>query len=258
MLVWLVETHHVLGWGELRLVVMGLAFALYWAALVALSYVALEPYVRRHWPAAVISWTRLLGGRWRDPLVGRDVLAGVLGGVLWTVVAQLGTLVPAWLGEPAPIPWWDWWVPNTQVRGYWLGNFLINLVYSFRAAFFFHLLFLLLLRLLTRRWWAAGMLYVLAWSASTLLEAGETSPSWVWLFAALNQLLLLGLLLRFGALAIIVASFVIYTLWFPMTLDLSAWYADGGLCALGAVAALAVFGFVTSRGRPPARPVAPA
>lgn len=59
----------------------------------------------------------------------------------------------------------------------------------------------------------------------------------------------LALLLRFGALAIIVASFVIYTLWFPMTLDLSAWYADSGLCALGAVVALAGFGFLTSRGR---------
>jgi len=75
----------------------------------------------------------------------------------------------------------------------------------------------------------------------------------LWLFVALNQLLLLGLLLRFGALAIIVASFVIYTLWFPITLDPSAWYADSGLFALGTVAALAVFGFVTSRGRQPAR-----
>ena len=45
-------------------------------------YLALEPYVRRYWPQAMISWTRALGGRWRDPLVGRDVLYGVVLGVL--------------------------------------------------------------------------------------------------------------------------------------------------------------------------------
>jgi serine/threonine-protein kinase len=249
MVVWVVETHHVGWWAELRLFVFGLAFALYWAGLIAFSYLVLEPYVRRYWTETVISWTRLLGGRWRDPMVGRDVLAGVLGGVLWTLVAQLGTLVPARLGDPAPMPWWDWWAPNTLVGGYWVGNFLINLVYAFRTAFFFNLLFLVLLRVLTRNAWLAGGLYVLLWTGGTLVEAGATSPSWLWLFVALNQLLFLGLLLRFGALAIITASFVIYTLWFPMTLDLSAWYTSGGLCALGAVAALAVFGFVTSRGR---------
>jgi hypothetical protein len=32
--------------------------------------------VRRRWPATLVSWSRLLAGRFRDPLVGRDVLAG--------------------------------------------------------------------------------------------------------------------------------------------------------------------------------------
>ena len=49
------------------------------------------------------------------------------------------------------------------MRGYWVGNFLINLVYSFRAAFFFNLLFLLLLRVLLRRQWLASAGFVLAY-----------------------------------------------------------------------------------------------
>jgi hypothetical protein len=248
MLVWAFETHHVVDRAELRLFVMGLAFALYWAALVAFSYLALEPFVRRWWPETVISWTRLLSGRFRDPLVGRDLLVGVLGGVLFTLVGQLGNQVPAWLGEPAPTPWWDWWVPNTQVRGYWVGNFLINLVYSFRTAFFFNLLFLLLLRVLLRKPLLAGLCYVLIWTVINAIDGEVLSPSWGWLFFALNNLLLLGLLIRFGAFTIITASFVINTLWFPMTTDPSAWYAGSGLLALGTVAALAGYGLYCSLG----------
>ena len=44
-------------------------------------YISLEPYVRRWWPHTLISWARLLSGRVRDPLVGRDILAGLLAGI---------------------------------------------------------------------------------------------------------------------------------------------------------------------------------
>ena len=44
-----------------------------WAAgLLWLLYLALEPYVRRFWPATLVSWSRLMARQWRDPLVGRD------------------------------------------------------------------------------------------------------------------------------------------------------------------------------------------
>ena len=59
------------------------------AALVWLIYVALEPIVRRRWPDLLISWTRLLSGRFRDPLVGRDLLAGLLLGSAWTLAFVL-------------------------------------------------------------------------------------------------------------------------------------------------------------------------
>src|SRR5499426_2507023 len=48
------------------------------ASIVWMAYLGLEPYVRRRWPTVLISWSRLLGGRFRDPLVGRDVLIGIL------------------------------------------------------------------------------------------------------------------------------------------------------------------------------------
>ncbi|MBA4189857.1 MAG: hypothetical protein C0467_17885 [Planctomycetaceae bacterium] len=259
MVVWACETRHLVeGYAEIRLeirsLVLGLSFALYWAALIAGAYIALEPLVRRWWPQAVISWTRLLANRWSDPLVGRDLLVGVLGGVTWTVVSMVGNLLPNWLGEPAAIPWWDWWVPNTRIPGYWTGNLLINLVYSFRTAFFYNLLLLLLLRQLLRKPILYGGAFVFVW---TTLKAHDfqlltTSPGgWLsvvlgFLFLILGNLIMFGLLVRFGALAVIVAAFVMNTLWFPMTLDLNAGLSHSGVLLLLIILGIAGYGFHTA------------
>jgi serine/threonine-protein kinase len=47
-----------------------------------LLYIALEPGVRRRWPRLLIGWTRLLAGRFRDPMVGREILIGIAAGVM--------------------------------------------------------------------------------------------------------------------------------------------------------------------------------
>src|SRR5262249_51216071 len=88
------------GWRLLYLPVMvflfaGIAFTV--STLGALSYVALEPLVRRHSPDALTSWARVVDGRLRDPQVGRDLLLGSVGGLvlaaleLWDVILG-GTL----------------------------------------------------------------------------------------------------------------------------------------------------------------------
>ena len=41
-------------------------------------YLAIEPYVRRHWPDSLISWKRTHSGRARDGLVASHVLAGIV------------------------------------------------------------------------------------------------------------------------------------------------------------------------------------
>ncbi|MFO0826040.1 MAG: serine/threonine-protein kinase, partial [Gemmataceae bacterium] len=259
MTVWLCETRHMVESYaafrlEIRSLVLGLAFALYWAALLGGAYLALEPLVRRWWPEAVVSWTRLLAGRWNDPLVGRDLLTGVFGGVLLTVVAMFGNLLPNWLGEPASIPWWDWWVPNTRVPGYWTGTLLMALVYSFRTAFFYNLLLLVLLRQLLGRPALYATAFVVIW---TILKAHDqellTSSPGGWLsvvlgvaFLVLGNLIMYGMLVRYGALAVIVAAFVVNSLWFPMTLEVNAGVTHSGVLILIGIISIASFGFYTA------------
>ncbi len=58
-------------------------------AVASFFYLALEPLMRRRWPEKLIAWTRLMSGRFRDPMIGRDVLIGMIGGLLFVT----GTMV---------------------------------------------------------------------------------------------------------------------------------------------------------------------
>ena len=69
-----------------------------WIGLVsALFYCAVEPFVRRWWSEIFISWSRLLAGDFRDPMVGRDILVGALLGLVANLLFdKLGSLVTEW------------------------------------------------------------------------------------------------------------------------------------------------------------------
>jgi hypothetical protein len=68
------RAHHPLvfvdEWGILSQIVVDTFFT---AFMVWIAYVAIEPLVRRRWPRMLIASTRVLNGKWRDPLVGRDM-----------------------------------------------------------------------------------------------------------------------------------------------------------------------------------------
>jgi hypothetical protein len=59
----------------------GIGYAVFASAVVTIFYLALEPIVRRRWPWRLSAWSRAISGRWRDPLVGRDILVGVAIGI---------------------------------------------------------------------------------------------------------------------------------------------------------------------------------
>jgi hypothetical protein len=74
-----------------------------WAgAYSACGYLAFEPFMRRRWPHALISWTRLLAGRFGDAVVGQHILVGILFGA--AVACSVGLLERQIVG--ASIPYW--------------------------------------------------------------------------------------------------------------------------------------------------------
>jgi serine/threonine-protein kinase len=100
----MLSSDHVAAASELAIVLMALSWVLFVGAFVWLAYLAIEPSVRRRWPHVLISWTRLLSGQWRDPLVGRDLLIGSGIGILLLVPAHITRLLGAWRNIPPPRP----------------------------------------------------------------------------------------------------------------------------------------------------------
>ena len=100
MVIWLFQAHFVPTVGSLGLFFLAFSSALFFAAITCTLYLALEPYVRRHWPHAIISWSRVMAGKLRDPLVGRDLLYGVILGLIWAIVFEItytAASPPRWL-----------------------------------------------------------------------------------------------------------------------------------------------------------------
>jgi hypothetical protein len=75
-----------------RLLFQSLAQAIYIGAIGWVFYVASEPFIRRVWPQSVISFQRLLAGRLRDPLIGREILIGAALAVI-LILARMGSYI---------------------------------------------------------------------------------------------------------------------------------------------------------------------
>jgi predicted Ser/Thr protein kinase len=247
MVIWLFGGSHVADLGELRLFAGACGYGLLLGAGVWILYMAVEPFVRRRWPHSMITWNRLLAGRLRDPLVGRDLLVGMALGVAAALLAELDLFVAMRFGV----------APSTMVIPAALldvrraiAMFLVTIPNSIGQTLFWFLL-IFVLRTILRREWLAAAAFVLLFTAFRAFAS--TGPVWLEAaFAALETALLVFVMLRFG-LAALIASMLAYMLLlvFPITADFSAWYAGTSLFALLSLAALAAYAFHAAlAGRP--------
>lgn len=95
----------------------GIAFSCFFGVLFGAAYLGLEPYVRRYWPKSLVAWTRLVGGRFSDALVGRDVLIGITCGLGSAAVSFLYQVAPQALGWPSPSGWLPSMAPASGIGG---------------------------------------------------------------------------------------------------------------------------------------------
>jgi tRNA A-37 threonylcarbamoyl transferase component Bud32 len=73
----LLASHHVPTTVEVSILFSALEAAVIMGTIAWVLYMAFEPQVRKTSPATLVSWSRVLSGWWRDPLVGRDLLVGI-------------------------------------------------------------------------------------------------------------------------------------------------------------------------------------
>lgn len=241
---WLFASHHVSTELEALNFIRAVQNMLFWTFFFWVVYLAFEPFVRRRWPGRIISWSRLLAGGFRDPLVGRDILIGAVFGLGMLIShVYLGLLVPRLWGYLPATPWWDY--PATQLLG--IRAFAHGFTQQIFAALFqsFILLFFLLLLyiILRRERLAAVVLWMIMTVALSLTNETVAGVP----FAMLSALLVSWVLYRYGLLATITSLFFLHLMiFFPITSEFSAWYAGDYVLILIISLALVVFGFYTS------------
>jgi serine/threonine-protein kinase len=244
-----IEAHHLPTLGEFSMFVILASFALFFAAFLWLLYIGLEPFVRRRWPNALISWNRVLAGQFRDPLVGRNILPGVALGVGWTLANVLPRFIEGRFGKVPPRPLMlnlDLLTGTRAMIGELLGTeFIFDLGFALACFFLF-----VLLRLLLRKDWAASAAFIFIFTATGAVSGHNPVEN------AITSAICFGIVIfalkRFGLFCLMVlfaTSGVLID--FVQSAQFSQWHAAPAILGILFVLALAIYGFqVSLAGRP--------
>jgi hypothetical protein len=233
---WVASAEYFPTGGQVGRLFSAIGVALLIGGSLYVGYMAIEPYVRRHWPGAIVSWTRLMAGGVRDPLVGRDILIGTVVGVVWGLIFAGGILLEMKDGGPN----YSTLLPSILSPRHTVAT-LMSIMPNAFVQLFVTFLLLFVARLLLRKEWLAAIAFL---SLYTLLQiAGSSTPL---LDAALGlgvSITIYIAMTRFGFVTFVTALYV-FTLMvvMPVTIDFSVWYAGASALVMAAVIGIAGYG----------------
>jgi serine/threonine-protein kinase len=242
MLIFVSRAHFIFSFSTLGLFLFAVSTALFVSCIMWMLYLALEPYVRRHWPQTIISWSRLLSGRLRDPLVGRDLLSGVVLGTAWSLVFKAGYFYEMKLGVQPTFASTEYLLGSRETAALWFSNIVGSILGT--LAFFFVLVFL---RILLRNRWLAAAVFVLVYATPKIVGSEHAlidAVIWVVIYSIAAIAVV-----RFGLIVLAMGTFMANVLLnLHYTFDFSNWYATNSLFVLLTFVAIAAWGFHTSLG----------
>lgn len=223
---------------------------LFMALAAWLYYIGFEPFVRRRWPHMLIGWARLLDGRLRDPLVGRAILAGVLGGAAVAALLAMPEVLGRTLDLPGTFP--DFADESLNATNRFAAEVFRALADGVMRSF--GLMAVVLVARILVRSDRAALCAAAAVSIYLSLPGGQNLPLELVVATPIGVMVIV-LLQRFGMLAICVLLITFDLLvWSPLTLDPTRWFAWRSAAAFALPAGLAVWGFLNVLGRQSAFP----
>jgi serine/threonine-protein kinase len=218
---------------------------LFSAAILFLVYLALEPEVRARWPHAIVTWNRVLAGRWRDPQVASDILIGAAVGAGMYTVFKLFFVVFSRHVEPVNF---DIGVNFAMGTRAWIGGHAGALSDALRSGL---LIFMAIFGL--RQFLRYDAVAAVAAALMFTMGQGDVIYAQNWaLMTLLYVVIYSGLafvLLRYGLVATIATVFFgdsgnsILLGW-----DWNTWYAPYGIASLLLLIGIAVWAFYRSLG----------
>lgn len=227
---------------EIGLIGQWLQSGLYYAMTAWVLYMGLEPSIRRHFPDLLVSWSRLLSGRWRDPLVGRDVLVGVAGScVVWIVNVSIAALARVLAGPGVIVP------PGILVNGNpiesnsqaaaWIP---FGPVVGIRAALINVFILVVARWIFPRPKWLPVVFFVLSTATLNSLAGWGLPPLYRAAAAIAVSVCYVPVLLRAGLLGLTtMLAFSVASLSYNFTLDTDAWYFPQTVMFLAAIGIVA-------------------
>jgi predicted Ser/Thr protein kinase len=249
-MLWFLGAHHVVSPAELSIFIGHLSYAMQRLGLAYVFYLAVEPYARRLWPGILVSWVRVLEGRFRDPLVGRDLLIGSAAGAASMTLLHLNAWITPMLGGASALPSCDFWTLEALRGGVSAFVAAVGIHTQELLNIIFPITLLLIFRLLLRR--TVPALIVVSLLAMVMFSPDSGSiPGYILGFSLAVTISWL-VLFRAGLLgfAVMISTFNLIDK-LPLTPHPVGWYLETMLLALLVIAAPALYGFWTSQaGRP--------
>jgi serine/threonine-protein kinase len=247
---WLLRAHLTPTAGTMTRLSQALGASLFNAAGTFILYAGVDPYARRYWPASLVSWTRVVNGRLRDPLVGQDVLVGVFGGLVVSAgVLAYHVIAHALGGQPGPTA-----AGNPSVIDVTLGRLLghyadvvVVALWGSAAA----LVGLLVFKAVLRRTWLVVLFMAATSGTAWSPTLGPSYPVLAAVFMSTSYIAYFWTANRFGMLAAVVTAVTFIVSMGSAGLNPSLWYGPNFLLDAALLLALAAYGFHTAlAGRP--------
>jgi serine/threonine-protein kinase len=227
----------------------GLAFFLFDAIYVWVSYMAVEPATRRLWPEQMISWNRFLSGRYRDPLVGRDILVGTIAGTVGAAAMFALKAAPGWMFLPGS---WSAHVELISLSGAFKQWGLIFYLVGLAAFYGVGLIVAVTLPYIPFRSRRLAIAVCFVMGVVTLCLGATGSLVNQVLFACVGSLILTACLFRFGVFSAVAAFFVLNLLTrMPLRFEPQAWSGRASVMTMIIAIAFAAYGFYISLGGRP-------
>jgi serine/threonine-protein kinase len=189
----------------------------------------------------------MLAGQFRDPVIGRDLLLGILFGILLSVFEHMQTFAELAFHRPPSEPQ-TFSIATLDCLRCAFATLVVQATSSLSTALGIFFLFCLV-RLVCRKSWIAAIVTVLLFSTAAF---GGENPLVDFLFVAPVFAVFLWVLLRFGLLALaatVMANNLSGNM--PITTSFGAWYAEAGVFFIVAMALIVLYAFQISRAGKP-------
>jgi serine/threonine-protein kinase len=240
MALWICRGHFTASMGTFAMFLLAVCSSVFAAVVVWGAYIAIEPYVRRRWPQMLIGWSAVLTGRFRDAVVGRDLLIGIVAAV--SMVAVHGMLRLA-LHQPAEAPTRVF--PQALLGLRSAAGLEVAMIPGAVRNCLMMLFLIFLLRAVVRNQWIAAAVFGAIFAAVAFFAGDQAWMTGIETFLAFFVSAFV--LLRWGLLALMGEYFanniMVQT---PFTLRASEWYFSASILMAGAILALAVWAFRTA------------